>query len=158
MAEAIKAFDTSIAQEEVDRLFRKLRDTRLPKDAIVPDAGWDYGELNELRSATPAYLPTYFHNLHVFFHYCQWYLCANARHVICAKSIGPSLDWITKLYNYWTYEYKWAEAQRAISQWQHYTTEIEGLQVHFIHEKARVRQERAIPLLLVHGWPGTFYE
>jgi hypothetical protein len=33
-----------------------------------------------------------------------------------------------------------------------------NLKVHFIHEKARVRKEKAIPLLLVHGWPGTFFE
>jgi hypothetical protein len=62
------------------------------------------------------------------------------------------------LYNYWLHDFKWADAQKAISAWQHFTTEIEGLGVHFIHEKARVRKETAIPLLLVHGWPGTFYE
>lgn len=39
----IKPFDPSIPQEEVDRLFRKLKDTRLPDDPIVPDAGDDYG-------------------------------------------------------------------------------------------------------------------
>jgi pimeloyl-ACP methyl ester carboxylesterase len=32
------------------------------------------------------------------------------------------------------------------------------MKVHFIHEKARERGEKAIPLLLVHGWPGTFFE
>jgi hypothetical protein len=32
------------------------------------------------------------------------------------------------------------------------------LKVHFIHEKARKRGNKAIPLLLVHGWPGTFFE
>jgi hypothetical protein len=40
---SIKPFKPSIPKEEVDRLFRKLADTRLPKEPIVPEAGWDYG-------------------------------------------------------------------------------------------------------------------
>jgi hypothetical protein len=39
----IKPFDPTIPREEVDRLFRKLADTRLPETPIVPDAGDDYG-------------------------------------------------------------------------------------------------------------------
>jgi hypothetical protein len=39
----IKPFDPTIPQEEVDRLFRKLKDTRLPETPVVPDAGDDYG-------------------------------------------------------------------------------------------------------------------
>lgn len=41
----IKPFNPAIPQDEVDRLFRKLKDTRLPEQPIVPDAGWDYGEI-----------------------------------------------------------------------------------------------------------------
>lgn len=40
----IKPFDPTIPQQEVDRLFRKLGDTRLPEIPVVPDAGDDYGE------------------------------------------------------------------------------------------------------------------
>jgi hypothetical protein len=68
------------------------------------------------------------------------------------------MEWIHTLYNYWLNEYSWAEAQKSISQWHHFTTEIENLTVHFIHERARKRAKDAIPLLLVHGWPGTFFE
>lgn len=39
----IKSFDPNIPKDEVERLFRKLKDTRLPEQPIVPDAGWDYG-------------------------------------------------------------------------------------------------------------------
>jgi hypothetical protein len=113
MSEEIKPFDPNIPQEEVDRLFRKLKDTRLPETPVVPDAGADY---------------------------------------------GPSLEWVNKLKNFWQDKYSWPEAQKKISEWHHFTTEIENLKVHFIHEKARTRQNKAIPLLLVHGWPGTFYE
>ena len=36
-------FDPKIPKDEVDRLFRKLKDTRLPEEPNVPNAGWDYG-------------------------------------------------------------------------------------------------------------------
>ena len=71
---------------------------------------------------------------------------------------GPSLEWIKKLYDYWLNTFSWSSAQDKISAWHHYTTSIENLTIHFVHEKARVRGDEAIPLLLVHGWPGTFYE
>ncbi|KZM21947.1 uncharacterized protein EKO05_0000404 [Ascochyta rabiei] len=109
----LKPFDPNVPQEEVDRLFRKLRDTRLPDIPVVPDAGDDY---------------------------------------------GPSLEWINKLKNFWQDKYSWPDAQKQISEWHHFTTEMDNLKVHFIHEKARKRQKDAIPLLLVHGWPGTFFE
>jgi hypothetical protein len=51
----IKPFDPTIPKEEVDRLFRKLADTRLPQTPVVPDAGDDYG-INDFQefSQTPA--------------------------------------------------------------------------------------------------------
>ncbi len=85
--------------------------------------------------------------------------CTNLHYAVTHLLIaGPSLEWINKLKNYWQDEYSWPEAQKKISEWHHFTSEIENLKVHFIHEKARKRQDEAIPLLLVHGWPGTFYE
>jgi hypothetical protein len=41
----ISPFDPNIPKEEVDRLFRKLSDTRLPEIPVVPDAGDDYGTI-----------------------------------------------------------------------------------------------------------------
>lgn len=113
MSDKITPFDPNIPKEEVDRLFRKLADTRLPEIPVVPDAGDEY---------------------------------------------GPSLEWINKLYNHWLHKFDWSAAQKQISEWHHFTTEIEDMKVHFVHEKARTRQKEAIPLLLVHGWPGTFFE
>lgn len=49
----IKPFDPIIPQEEVDRLFRKLGDTRLPEIPIVPDAGDDYGTFPSSTCCTP---------------------------------------------------------------------------------------------------------
>jgi hypothetical protein len=41
----IRPFDPNISKEEVDRLFRKLSDTRLPEIPVVPDASDDYGTI-----------------------------------------------------------------------------------------------------------------
>ncbi|KAI0394736.1 Alpha/Beta hydrolase protein [Xylariaceae sp. FL0594] len=107
----IHSFDPTIPQPEVDRLWRKLRDTRLPEQPVVPDAGDDY---------------------------------------------GPPLDWIHQLYGYWANNFDWDTAQRRIASWKNYTTEIEGLTIHFVHQPSR--QDDAIPLLLAHGWPGSWFE
>jgi hypothetical protein len=45
----IKPFDPTIPKDDVDRLFRKLADTRLPEIPVVPDAGDDYGMLESTR-------------------------------------------------------------------------------------------------------------
>lgn len=71
---------------------------------------------------------------------------------------GPSIEWIHKLYDIWTNQYSWSTAAKEVFAWQHFTTELEGLNVHFVHERACRSSEHAIPLLLVHGWPGSFYE
>lgn len=85
-------------------------------------------------------------------------IAQNIQNTQDSLAAGPSLEWTNKLKNFWQDKYSWPEAQKKISEWHHFTTEIENLKVHFIHEKARTRQKEAIPLLLVHGWPGTFYE
>jgi hypothetical protein len=51
----IKPFDPTIDEEEVQRLFRKLGDTRLPEQPIVPDAGWDYGKQKPHRHQVSRY-------------------------------------------------------------------------------------------------------
>ncbi|KAK8078726.1 alpha/beta-hydrolase [Apiospora phragmitis] len=116
----ITEFDPTIPKEEVDRLWRKLRDTRLPETPVVPGAGDDY---------------------------------------------GPPLDWVHKLFAAWRDDFDWPAAQRRIDRWKHYTTVIEDLRIHFVHQPAKQHQRTAssaaltpIPLLLVHGWPGSWYE
>ena len=52
----IKPFDPNIPQDEVDRLFRKLKDTRLPETPVVPDAGDDYGRSTTLLNTSDSNL------------------------------------------------------------------------------------------------------
>ncbi|KAI8071341.1 Alpha/Beta hydrolase protein [Gongronella butleri] len=56
----------------------------------------------------------------------------------------------------WQHEYDFEVARAEINQWHHYHTPIDGLKIHFIHEPSP--QPGAIPILLCHGWPSTFYE
>ncbi|KAL2060147.1 hypothetical protein VTL71DRAFT_9969 [Oculimacula yallundae] len=69
---------------------------------------------------------------------------------------GFTTEWATDLYKTWTDEYNWFEEQKVMNQWPHFTTEIESLTIHFIHKRSASKS--AYPLLMVHGWPGSFYE
>ena len=69
---------------------------------------------------------------------------------------GFSTEWSTDLYRAWTDKYDWREQEKLIYQWDHFMTELEGINIHFIHHRSQA--PNAIPILLVHGWPGSFYE
>ncbi|KXT16012.1 hypothetical protein AC579_9520 [Pseudocercospora musae] len=69
---------------------------------------------------------------------------------------GIATKWAKYLYEYWLHKFSWSAAEARISQFNHFTTEIEELNVHFIHQKST--SSSAIPILTIHGWPGSFYE
>jgi microsomal epoxide hydrolase len=75
-------------------------------------------------------------------------------------SLGPDPDWFRGLIGYWSAEYDWAETQARLNRLPHFTAKIDGgggpLDIHFIHQRSP--REDATPLLLVHGWPGSFLE
>ncbi|KAI9253775.1 Alpha/Beta hydrolase protein [Phascolomyces articulosus] len=56
----------------------------------------------------------------------------------------------------WLNDYDWEKVRAKMNQWHHYHATIDGLRVHFIHEPSK--NPDAIPLLLLNGWPSTFYE
>jgi pimeloyl-ACP methyl ester carboxylesterase len=111
MSEAVKPFQVDVSSEEVARLDRKLKTTRVPSRPIVSDARKDYGFTHE---------------------------------------------WATELYTYWTDRFSWSEAADRINTWPHFTTQVEEQSIHFVH--AQSAKADALPLLLIHGWPGSFYE
>lgn len=65
-------------------------------------------------------------------------------------------QWAIDMYDYWVNQFSWPKAQERMNKWPHFTTEIEGQKIHFIHQRSS--KPDAIPLLLTHGWPGSFYE
>jgi epoxide hydrolase len=71
-------------------------------------------------------------------------------------SQGIPLAYTMELCRYWQTEYDFAAAQARLNTFPHFMTEIDGLDVHFLH--ARSPEPTALPLVLTHGWPGSVVE
>ncbi|WP_300377665.1 epoxide hydrolase family protein [Henriciella sp.] len=69
---------------------------------------------------------------------------------------GMSAAVMKDIQAYWLNQYDWREAEAELNKWPHYKAEIDGLGVHFLHIVGEAEGKR--PLLLTHGWPGSFYE
>jgi pimeloyl-ACP methyl ester carboxylesterase len=69
---------------------------------------------------------------------------------------GIPLTYTRELADYWANQYDWRAREAALNRFDHYTTEIDGLDIHFIHQRAG--REDAFPLLITHGWPGSIVE
>jgi len=69
---------------------------------------------------------------------------------------GIPLDYTRKLADYWANDYDWRAREAALNRFDHFTTEIDGLDIHFIHQRSG--KENAFPLLITHGWPGSIVE
>ena len=69
---------------------------------------------------------------------------------------GTERQYLAELVDYWQQEFDWRAQEARLNQFDHFITEVADLDVHFIHERSQ--QDDAIPLLLVHGWPGSVSE
>ncbi|MEC9284382.1 MAG: epoxide hydrolase, partial [Pseudomonadota bacterium] len=69
---------------------------------------------------------------------------------------GIPLQYVQELCGYWQTEYNWRSTEEALNNIPQYMTEIDGLDIHFLHLKSPV--ENAMPLVLTHGWPGSIIE
>src|SRR5262249_29919750 len=66
------------------------------------------------------------------------------------------LTTIQELARYWTTEYDWRRCEARLNALPQFTTEIDGVDIHFIHVKSPHRN--ALPLIITHGWPGSVIE
>ncbi|MBD2095713.1 alpha/beta fold hydrolase [Trichocoleus sp. FACHB-591] len=71
-------------------------------------------------------------------------------------SQGLPLATMQKLARHWATDYNWRKVEAKLNALPHFITEIDGLDIHFIH--ARSRHENALPLIVTHGWPGSIIE
>jgi len=69
---------------------------------------------------------------------------------------GVQLATMQKLARYWGTDYDWKKAEAKINTVPHFITNIDGLDIHFIHVKSK--EKNAMPLIITHGWPGSFIE
>ena len=69
---------------------------------------------------------------------------------------GPPLGYLRDLCEHWGTAYDWRATERRLNALDHYRTTVDGLDLHLVH--APSRRDDAIPLVLTHGWPGSFLE
>ncbi len=72
------------------------------------------------------------------------------------RSQGVQLATIQELASYWATEYDWRKAEAKLNALPQFLTEIDGVDIHFIHVKSP--HENALPLIMTHGWPGSVIE
>jgi len=72
------------------------------------------------------------------------------------RSQGVQLATLRELARYWTSEYDWRRCETRLNALPQFTTEIDGVNIHFIH--VRSPYEGAMPLVMTHGWPGSVVE
>jgi pimeloyl-ACP methyl ester carboxylesterase len=78
------------------------------------------------------------------------------RETVKDQSQGVQLATVQKLARYWATEYDWRRCEARLAALPSYITEIDGLDIHFIH--VRSKHENALPLIVTHGWPGSIVE
>jgi pimeloyl-ACP methyl ester carboxylesterase len=78
------------------------------------------------------------------------------RETVADASQGVQLAPIQELARYWATEYDWRKCERRLNALPQFITEVDGLDIHFIH--VRSRHDNALPLIVTHGWPGSIIE
>jgi pimeloyl-ACP methyl ester carboxylesterase len=79
-----------------------------------------------------------------------------SKELVPDRSQGVQLATMQELARYWTTEYDWRKAEVKLNALPQFTTEIDGVEIHFIH--VRSPHEDAMPLIMTHGWPGSVIE
>jgi pimeloyl-ACP methyl ester carboxylesterase len=78
------------------------------------------------------------------------------RETVMDQTQGVQLAAIQALARYWEKDYDWRKCEAKLKTLPHFITEIDGLDIHFIH--VRSKHENALPLIVTHGWPGSVIE
>src|ERR1700716_2591017 len=78
------------------------------------------------------------------------------KETVADPSQGVQLATIQQLARYWQTDYDWRKAEARLNALPQFITEIDGLDIHFIH--VRSKHENALPLIVTHGWPGSIIE
>jgi pimeloyl-ACP methyl ester carboxylesterase len=79
-----------------------------------------------------------------------------SKELVPDRSQGVQLETLQELAGYWETDYDWRKAESKLNAPPQFTTQIDGVDIHFIHVKSR--HENALPLIMTHGWPGSVIE
>ena len=69
---------------------------------------------------------------------------------------GTDLEYLKGLLGYWADGFDWRAQERELNRFKHFRAEIDGVVLHFVHERAR--HGNGVPIILTHGWPSAFIE
>lgn len=78
------------------------------------------------------------------------------KETVTDRTQGVQLATVQKLARYWSTDYDWRKGEAKLKAVPHFITEIDGVDIHFIH--VRSRHENALPMIVTHGWPGSIIE
>ena len=78
------------------------------------------------------------------------------RETVSDRTQGAQLAKVQELVDYWATDYDWRKLEAKLNALPQFITEIDGLDIHFIH--VRSPHANALPLIMTHGWPGSFLE
>ncbi|HVM82872.1 MAG TPA: epoxide hydrolase [Candidatus Binatia bacterium] len=78
------------------------------------------------------------------------------RETVTDASQGVQLATMRKLADYWQKDHDWRKVEARLNAWPQFMTEIDGLDIHFIH--VRSKHANALPVIITHGWPGSVIE
>ena len=78
------------------------------------------------------------------------------KETVADASQGVQLATMKKLARYWATDYDWRKIEAKLNSYPQFITEIDGLDIHFIH--VRSKHENALPIIVTHGWPGSIIE
>ncbi|KAA0070526.1 epoxide hydrolase family protein [Tardiphaga sp. P9-11] len=78
------------------------------------------------------------------------------RETVADQSQGVQLSTIQQLVRYWHSDYDWRKVEARLNALPQFTTQIDGVDIHFIH--VRSRHDNALPMIVTHGWPGSIIE
>src|SRR4029079_5143691 len=78
------------------------------------------------------------------------------RETVSDATQGVQLATVENLARYWAAQYDWRRCEAQLQALPHFITEIDGLDIHFIH--VRSKHEGALPAIVTHGWPGSIVE
>jgi pimeloyl-ACP methyl ester carboxylesterase len=82
--------------------------------------------------------------------------CWPTKELVADASQGVQQAMLQELARYWAAEHDWRRCEAELNALPQFTTEIDGVDIHFIH--VRSRHENALPLIITHGWPGSVIE
>ena len=81
-----------------------------------------------------------------------WHLMTNET----GWKYGTNLNYMKEISNYWVKDFNWRTHEAEINKFSNFTTKVDDIDIHFIQEKAS--GSNSMPLLVMHGWPGSIFE